>query len=96
VLPDFPQSIVIVVIIGDGFESIVFFIKEGSRSDKFGGDGTNLADCVLLGIRYGRRSISSEEEDVMLDGQRIATKACLRRNKLRPACSQWQRACVRL
>jgi hypothetical protein len=73
----------------------VFFVKEGSRSDKLGGDGTNPADRVLLGIRHGRRSMSSEEED-MLYGLTIATEERSRRRMARPACSWWQRAFIRL
>ncbi|KAK2474757.1 hypothetical protein H9L39_14717 [Fusarium oxysporum f. sp. albedinis] len=82
VLPDFPQSIVIIVIIGDCFELVVFFVKEGSRSDKLGGDGTNPADRVLLGIRHGRRSMSSEEEDVLY-GLTFATELPRRRIEVR-------------
>ncbi|EXA53723.1 hypothetical protein FOVG_01439 [Fusarium oxysporum f. sp. pisi HDV247] len=48
-LPNSPQSIIIIVIIGDRLEWIVCFVKEGSRSDKFGSDGTNPADRVHLG-----------------------------------------------
>lgn len=43
-------SIIVIIVIGSYLEIVMLFIKEGLCSDKFGGDGTNPSDCVLLWV----------------------------------------------
>jgi hypothetical protein len=44
----------------------MLFVEKELYSKVLGCNGVDLADRILLWMRYGRRSISSGEEDVIL------------------------------
>ncbi|KAM0316631.1 hypothetical protein ACHAPQ_011251 [Fusarium lateritium] len=66
VFPDLAQCVVVGIVSGHKLGFFMLFVEKELRSKVLGCNGADPADRVLLGIRHDRRSMTSEEEDVIL------------------------------